>query len=167
MNTGREKRRLVVCWTLLAVPLFLLCGSAYAVDLGGTGSWAPSVDASNLTGGAGTNLAPSYESAADQITLDITNASPSLGWRVDVQRVDTLWPSGLVLSVRRTGDGAGLGSIAGGASYQTVSPSSSAFFSGLLDCPSVPVQIKLSGVSVAILPGAYATTLTFTVVETQ
>ncbi len=136
------------------------------MDIGGTGTWAPLVDASDLTGGAGTNLAASYASAADQLSLDLFNAPAGNGWRVDVQRTDVHWHGDLVLSVRRTGDGTGVGTITGGDSYQPVDPSSSAFFSGFLDRLGVPLQISLSGVSVAIPPDTYSTSLTFTVVET-
>jgi hypothetical protein len=166
LNTGRKKRRLVVCFALFAGSIAWLCGAAQATDITGTGSWSPSVNASNLTGGPGTNLASTYASAADQITLDITNSPTSYGYRVDVQRTDIAWNGNLVLSVQRTGDGAGTGTIAGGLSYQQVDTTSSAFFTGLLDRTGVPIQLQLSGVSVAIPPGTYSTTLTFTVVDT-
>ena len=167
MTTEGKKRRLVICSAVFIASILLMCGSAQATDLDGVGTWAPSVDASDLTGGAGTNLATSCESAADQITLDITNAPSENGWRIDVRRTDIHWHNNLTLSVRRTGDGTGLGTILGGASYLPVSPSSSAFFSGLLDRLAVPLQIKLSGLSVAIPSDTYSTTLTFTVVDNE
>jgi hypothetical protein len=138
-----------------------------AIDIVVTGSWALTIDASNLTGGAGTDLIDTYESASNQVTVTISGTTgDSDNWRVDVKRTDSTWHNDFTLSVKRTGDGAGGGSISGGTAYQAVGTSDSAFFSGAGDRSDVPVQLELSGVSVQVAPNTYSTSVTYTVVDT-
>ena len=152
---------------LLAVCLF----PAAAVDLVGVGSYTEIVNASDLTGGAGTNLTSSYESGAAQIQLSVTEIQYEHGFRVDVRRSDVSWHASLIVSVRRTGDGTGVGTISGGLSYQAVGTSSAAFFSGTVPEGGtysrllIPVQVQVSGVSVLIPPHSYSTHVIFTGTE--
>jgi hypothetical protein len=163
----RKKRRLVVFCFVVLVAIAFSCGAGQALDINGSGSWSPSVDSSDLTGGAGTDLLGAYESPADQVLLTLSGASgPSDNWRVDVKRTDISWHGDLVLWVSRTGDGTGSGAISGGTGYQQVGASDTAFFAGSGDRVGVPVQVKLSGVSVGIAAGTYSTNLVFTVVDT-
>jgi len=129
------------------------------------GSWSQTIDALDLQAGAGSDLIDTYESALDAVEIDIANAK-LLNWRVDVRKDDTLWHSDFSLYVRRTSSGAGDGSISGGESYQVVSDTDQSFFSGSNDRKDIYVQLKLSGVSVQILPDTYTTTVHYTVVET-
>lgn len=141
---------------------------ATAMDLTASGTWSPTTGASDLAAGAGSNLIGSYQSNPDQVTLSVFATSGNTdNWRVDVRRSDTNWHGNLVLSIMRTGDGIGGGSIAGGFAYQSVGAADSAFFSGAGDRSAIPIQLEISGVSVQIPPSTYSTTVIFTVVDTQ
>lgn len=164
MAIRRKKRRLVVCWLAVTIGVLGITVSSQASSLTGYGTWDLTVGTADLTAGAGTNLTSTYQSGASQLSLDVTGTSGG-NWEVDVQRTDVSWPSGLTLSIVRTGDGSPLGTIGGGLSYQEATPTSTAFFNGTNDDTGIPLQLELSGVSVAIPPGSYSTTLVFTVVD--
>lgn len=143
-------------------------GAGASIDIVGSGTWSPTIGASDLTAGAGSDLTGSYQSNSDQLLLGISN---TLGngdnWRVDVRRSDTNWHANFVLSVKRTGDGTGGGSITGGGTYQSVGASDAPFFSGAGDRSDIPIQLQISGVSIQISPATYSTSIIFTVVDTQ
>lgn len=145
--------------------LFCLLPAA-AIDLAGAGGWSETVTAADLTAGAGTDLLATYTSAADALVFSVGNClDPSDAWRVDVRRGDVTWASQLSLSVRRTGEGTGLGVINGGLDYLPVGTSDVAFFSGAGDRLGIPVQVQVGGVSIQVEPGSYSTTLILTVVD--
>lgn len=132
-----------------------------------TGDWSPSIGAADLQGGPGSDLLATYESSGSQVTLDIGSlAGDADAWRIDVRRTDSDWPVPFTLAVRRTADGMGGGSISGGDSYLTITESDQALFSGAGDRLGIEAQLRLGGVSLAIPPGIYSTTLTYTVVDT-
>jgi hypothetical protein len=142
-------------------------GACRAIDITVTDIRPPIIDAGDLLGGAGTGFVDTYESATIQATITIRNSTGSSDtWRVDVLRTDANWHSDLALYVRRTGDGSGSGPIIGGAAYQQVGPSYGSFFSGAGDRTDIPIQVKLTGVSVHTAPGGYSTTVIYTVVDT-
>lgn len=129
-----------------------------------TGSWTLTIDALDLQAGAGSDLIDTYESALDQVSIDVT-VTGNRNWRVDVRKGDTNWHSDFELSVRRTSDGTGPGTVAGGTSYQIVTDTDQSFFSGRRNKFSINVQLKLSGVSIQILPDNHATEVYYTIVD--
>ncbi|HYE77629.1 MAG TPA: hypothetical protein VEI97_06560 [bacterium] len=157
--------RLLAC----AVGGLLLSGGAVAAEplIAADGDWAPSIGAGDLQAGAGSDLAPTYESSASQVALDITaTAGDGDSWRVDVRRTDADWPAAFTLAVRRTSDGMGSGSINGGDMYLTITESDQPFFAGAGDRLNIGAQLRLGGVSLQVPPGIYGTTLTYTLVDT-
>ena len=152
---------------VLACGLISSVKTCEAIDIAVTGAWSLSIDAGDLTGGAGTDLTSTYESGASQVTVTISNTGGAGdNWRVDVKRTDGTWHGDFTLSVQRTAGGTGGGSLTGGDEYQAVGTTDSAFFSGAGDWTDVPVQLKLTGVSVQVPPSGYSTTVTYTVVDT-
>jgi hypothetical protein len=151
---------------LIAAAIISAEGVWAAVSISVTGDWFETIDETDLAGGAGSDLVSTYESAADQVSIDIADA-PTESWRVDVRKVDTDWHGDLSLYVRRTSDGSGSGSIAGGASYQQISSTYQEFFSGSLDRSGITAQLMLDGVSAAMGCGNYLTTVYYTVVEVE
>lgn len=127
-----------------------------------TGSWSETIDALDLQAGAGSDLIDTYESASNEISIQIV--SPA-NWRVDVRKSDITWHSNFQLYVRRTSDGTGGGSISGGTTYQEVTDTDQSFFTGNKNRNSVDVQLRLTGVSIQIPPGTYTTTVYYTVVD--
>ncbi len=157
----------VVLTAWVFITLTGTCAWAVLGDITATGNWSETIDASDLSAGAGTDLTSTYESAASQTLITISNTGGSSDtWRVDVRRADTTWHGDFTLSVQRTGSGTGGGPISGGTSYQAVGTSDASFFSGGGDKTDVPVQLKLDGMSVQVPINTYSTTVTFTVVDT-
>jgi hypothetical protein len=148
-----------------------LLGQVVTVDV--TGSWSLTIDQTNLQAGAGSDLVSSYESATNQVMIDINKVVYgnfwdwliAYNWRVDVRRSDALWDSRLNLDVRRTGNGTGMGTISGGTAYQAVSSMDQTFFSGSRRRYDIPVQLQLRNVSIDVPPNNYSTTVVYTVTE--
>ena len=127
-----------------------------------TGNWSETIDASDLQAGAGSDLKSTYESAADAGLLAISDTAGG-AWRVDVRWSDTTWHTNFTLSVKRTGDGSGGGSISGGTVYQVIGESNVEFFSGTGDRSGIPLQFKLGDMSLQVPPDTYSTTVIYTV----
>jgi len=132
-----------------------------AIDITVTGSWPLVIDASDLQSGAGSDLNPTYISAAGQIRIDISNTNTT--WRVGV-RISPYYPD-YPFGVRRTTDGTGPGTISGGTSWIPVTDGWQLFFSGSQPRSNIRVQVGLTGMSVQILPGTYEITIEYIVVE--
>ena len=163
----RRKAAHIFSALIMLMAFFLLAPGARAIDILEVGVWSRTVDANDLILGAGSNLKSTYESNSDQGLIAISNTSgDSDNWRVDVRRSDVSWNENLVLSVKRTGNGTGAGSISGGSDYQAVSAGDSEFFSGSGNRSDIPVQLQVSGMSVTIAPATYSTSIVYTVVDT-
>lgn len=134
-----------------------------AINLTVTGSWNLNITAGDLISGAGSDLKSTYESDKRAITIDITRSEKN--WQVDVCKSDTNWPNNFHLYVKRTSNGSGSGNISGGTTYQEVTDTDKYFFSGEKKCRRINIQLKLSGVSIAIPPNSYITTIIYTVTE--
>ncbi len=151
---------------------FLLAASvawnlALAANINISGSWFRVIGAGDLQGGAGSSLASTYESAADQVSLSVTGAGSATTWRVDVRRVDSNWHADFVLSIRRTNNGSGgSGSVSGGTTYLQITTTSQTFVTGRRNRSGIALQERLGGVSVSIPVMAYTTTIEYTLVET-
>ncbi len=145
----------------------LLCDRpAAAVDVSVTGNWSVAVGSGDLTNGPGSDLEAIKESSAGQATIDVSAAASSDDqWRIDVSRLDSVWPSSVALQVRRNSDGSGSGSISGGTSYVATGASATTFFSGSGNRSSIGLQLEITGLSTAVTPDAYSTTLIYTVVD--
>jgi hypothetical protein len=154
----------IVAWWSVAV----VCAStAGAIDITTGGGWTETVDQTDLTSGAGSDLNDAYESLATASSVNVTTTTgDSDNWRVDVRRSDAGWHGDLSVYISRTSDGTGTGSISGGTTYMVVGASDTAFFSGAGDRTGIDVQYKVTGMSVQVDPASYGTTITLTVVDT-
>lgn len=133
----------------------------------GNNSWTTlEISSSDLVDNkAGQNLNSSYSSSTNQLIMSIVNSGNDDQYSVGVVISSTL-PNGMKISVLRTGDGSGTGTIAGGdSSAIDVGTSERQLFYGTRDRSSVPVQVILSGVSLGASPDQYIRYLTFTVHE--
>ena len=157
MKTSRKMRLWVAALVCLFTPFAALAG-----DILATGGWTPTIDASDLTAGAGSDLAASYESATDATDLDMTVAG---NYRVDVRRNTATWDAALTLYVKRTSDGSGAGSISGGTAYLAVTTNNQEFFTGSLNRTNVTVQYQVDGLSIDVDPGMYNTTVSYTITD--
>ncbi|MFC2078159.1 hypothetical protein ACFLTM_05055 [Candidatus Bipolaricaulota bacterium] len=130
------------------------------------GDWSVTISTADLLGGAGTDLQGTYESPSNQVLLSVGGTTgPTDTWRVDVRRSDATWHEDVHLSILRTGDGAG-GSVSGGLESLEILGTDTTFLSGSDDVTGIPCQLILTGISIQVPPGAYGTTVVFTVVDT-
>lgn len=159
---GVWARRIIALVPLLACVSFAATG--HAQDISASGGWSETIDASDLISGAGSDLTDAYVSNASATTISVTYTG---SWRVDARRTDSFWHPDYTLFGQRTSGGSGSGSIAGGLSYQGISTSDAAFFSGTGDRSEIDVQYKLTGVSVSAQAATYSATVTFTLVSTD
>lgn len=162
MNKNTMKK---IKFTLFTLLLVLLLGHPLKAQVGitsGTAGWITLIlNNGNLSAGIGSALVSTYESNANQITLDITG---TLGgnYSVNISKSDTLWDASVTISAKRTGVGIGPGSVAGGLAYQAIG-ADALFFTGTNDNSAIDVQLQLSGVTISVPPNIYTTTITFTV----
>jgi hypothetical protein len=150
---------------LFLLAAFIAWNLAQAADITITGSWSRVIGAGDLTGGPGSNLTATYSSAANQVIMGVTSGA-GMNWRVDVRRIDTIWHANFVLSIRRTSNGGGTGTIAGGTIYLQITTTSQTFVTGSGSRTGVALQERLGGVSVSIPAATYTTTIQYTVVDT-
>jgi hypothetical protein len=152
----------------IALPFAFLGVSSAAISISAIGTWSETVSDVDLAGGPGSDLVGTYESAADQVSIDISGATgDSDTWRVDLKKTDTTWHSNLHLYLKRTSGGTGSGSISGGQSYLEATDTYAELFSGSGDRAGISVQLRITGVAVGIPADAYSTTIYYTVVDTN
>lgn len=150
---------------ILSIPLLAAAcwaSAAQGADLAVSGNWSPTVSNADLLFGAGSDLRTPIESGTAEATLDITN---TLGgnWSVVAKKSDTVWPSGVSIAVKRTNDGSGSGSIAGGTTYLTLSATDQTLFSGSGDRSGIWIQLKTDGLSVGHGAGTYSLNVIYTI----
>lgn len=156
--------RLAVAIPLLSLASMILTSQPLdAISITIQGNWSKTVQATDLTGEAGSDLVSTYESDPNQSVVSIQSTTGS--WRVDVKKSDSVWDSGLGLDVRRTSDGTGVGSITGGTSYLEITGVDTTFFDGLDDRLDIDLQLRITGVSTSLGAQSFATTITYTVIE--
>lgn len=95
--------------------------------------------------------------------------NPNKKWKVDIQKSDLIWNQDLKLEAMRTGDGYrsnyGKSSISDGTTYQTVTNTSNLFFKGRNEITYIPLNFKLSGVSITMGAQDFETNIILTVYD--
>ena len=136
-----------------------------AISISVNGGWYETIDKNDLTSGAGSNLPDTYTSVSNEVTISISGTTgPEDSWRVEVGKSDDTWHQDLRPWIRRTSDGIG-GTVDGGTSLQQVTDVNNTFFTGSGDITGINIQVRLTGVSIHILPALRATTLYYTVTD--
>ncbi|WAC14698.1 hypothetical protein [Dyadobacter pollutisoli] len=128
------------------------------------GTWSVTSLSSSLTS-AGSNYTHVEESSASHTMLKVTAL---LLYSVSAhQNVTSNWDSSLLLSIKRTGNGTGSGTIANGTDYIQLTTSPQTFFTGSLGLglsrDNIPVQYKITGLSVMLPVKTYTTTIQYTI----
>jgi len=132
-----------------------------------SGTWNYSVLTSDITE-AGNDFSGTYESASNQLIFDRnTTFRDRLNWSITINKSDVTWNPAIKLWIRRTGNGnpTSGATISGGNNYQEVVNSELSFFSGYRESNGVPIQLKVTGISVVIPIDTYYTNLVFTITE--
>jgi hypothetical protein len=144
-----------------AAAFLALTSMVNATDLTSSGDWVETLNATNLSTGAGSDLPACLQSISGITTLSVSNVTGS--WRVTARSNVSTWDSHLTLYVRRTSAGIGSGTITGGDAYVAITSTDSDFFSGSNARSSISVQYKLAGLAHNLSPATYLSSLTFTV----
>ncbi|MCF7984025.1 MAG: hypothetical protein K9L70_06445 [Thiohalocapsa sp.] len=151
------RRKLILCMLGL---MPVLCASASGITVSGT--WSETIGSDDLFAGTGTDIRSPIVSGAAQAVLDIADTG-GRSWTVYLRRAEIAWHADVTLSVRRSGDGSGSGSIVGGTDYRPVTASDQVFFTGSGDRAGIGIELRLEGVSVAQDPNLYETAVTYSV----
>ena len=148
--------------TITLCGLFRMASPGLAQNITATGNWFLTINAANLLSGAGSDLQAVYQSADNQVTIDVTKVSKD--WSVTIQSVPSYWHADLSLYVRRRSDGSGPGLISGGLAWQQVTAISQTFFEGNKRRIGIEIQYSLRGVSIHVPPDTYSCSVVYTVV---
>lgn len=138
------------------------------INVGGT-NWT--VPISPITE-AGANYAASYESVANQILISATLPILLSNARISVQyQANPTWHGSLNIAARRTGSGQTLCvlcAVTGGTTYLPITTVATELFRiqnvlALTTFNNIPVQLRLSGVSVTTPAASYGARVIFTI----
>jgi hypothetical protein len=158
----------------LIVLFFLMCcKTTFSQAISIKGSWFAKVDP-NLITNAGLDYDSNLRilSLPNQSIFTLENNNPlnktySSSWRLDVQMIDSFWPSSLRIAIQRTsaGKSTGVENILGGTVFQNLGPNPETFIHGKGLVSDVALQYTLSGLSVLIPVDTYSTNIVFTLIE--
>ncbi len=162
--------RAAKCLVLL---LALVPAASAQINISANGQWDYTVSNLDITE-AGTDFQGTYSSAASQVTIDVfqdnfwLNLLLAYNWQVSVRMTQIDWNPNLILSARRTGNGNPFffnGPISGGTSYLQLSTANQNFFNGQRSRYDIPIQYRISGISVLLPAKTYTATVVYTVTE--
>jgi hypothetical protein len=140
----------------------MLASAVNAATLTSSGGYTDTIDASDLVAGAGSALNSTYSSASNATRLDVTGTGGG-AYTVTVRMAPGTWDGSFSLSVRRTTNGTGTGTITGGTTYIQLTTVDQVLFTGTGNRSNVRVQYQLTGMSVAVPPATYSSSVIFTI----
>jgi hypothetical protein len=126
---------------------------------------------------AGTDFTTSIENESDlYIHIEYINFwdkffSSNNKWKIHIQKADIDWNPNIVIETKRTGDGnrpwyrSGSVKINDGLTYQTITNTPMYFFSGKDEIFYIPIQIKISGISLTMGAKDFETNIMLTVYD--
>jgi len=111
--------------------------------------------------------------SSDEIILSVAILPQNLdnvmynAWQIQVSKNDLDWHNDLVLWIRRTGDGKSDYNMRpqNGTYYQEVELFNALFFEGQGWISLIPIQLKLTGLSVTLPAKSYSTEIIFTLID--
>jgi hypothetical protein len=153
--------------------ILLISHFTYAQSISTTGGWSAtrsSADIANI----GQDLPNSLSGGASNQTLMSLNSLTTGNWQVQVQRLDAVWDSSLILELYKQSNGSAVpGSISpiftGGDSYMTINTMPQTIFnlsvSGSGSINDIQIRYRMSGISVLLPAKQYSTTIMYTLVD--
>lgn len=164
--------------SLLVVVLAMAFYCAQAQDLGVSLDGMVAFDEESITiNDAGSDFALTVESESPLYVAIIfgnfwdKSSNPNAPWRIEVQKSDYNWNNNLVLETVRAGNGINSKNrnkptnIYDGTNYQTVNNMSGYFFSGRGEIEEIPVNFKITGMSVVNGAQDFETKVVFTIYD--
>ena len=137
-----------------------LSAGAQATGVTLIGNWFEMIGMDDLVLGAGSDFRPTFETSANGATLAIANTQGA-PWTLWVKRDVSTLPEAVSVAVRRPSDGAGTGSISGGADYLVVRDYEQPLFQGIGDRSNIGLQLRLAGISIRQGVGQHGCTLIY------
>jgi hypothetical protein len=152
--------RWIAAWSVAAAMAVSLPASGQTITV--TGTWNLTVGEANLTGGAGTDLTDTYESATNQVICDVNGASFKKTWAVYVHMTGG-WDSRLRLDTRRQA----YNNLVGGTAYFELTTTDQEFFYTTVKraANGIQIQFRLRGMSLQVPIGTHSTTVVYTLVD--
>ena len=122
---------------------------------------------------AGNDFTSDLLSSTNENELSVTiypqdlNNTTYRNWHIDVKRTDINWDSSLSIYVKKTAEGtSNYGTTTtGGETFMEVTSSDQLFFQGAGWITDIPIQYKISGISVTIASDTYSTEITYTLLD--
>jgi hypothetical protein len=122
---------------------------------------------------AGMDFQREMEFSVDEVILSVAifpqNVDNAIynSWQIQVSKNDLEWNEALELYIRRTGDGKSdyNNKPQNGYYYQKIDANSTFLFSGQGWINSIPLQIKITGLSVTLPAKSYVTDIVFTLID--
>lgn len=164
--------------SLLIVFLTIAFYFAQAQDMGVSLDGMVVFDEESITiNDAGSDFAVTVESESSlYIAINFGNFwdksfNPNSPWRIEVQKSDYNWNNNLVLETVRAGNGINSNNrnkppkINDGTNYQTVNNLSGYFFSGRGEIEDIPINFRISGMSVVNGAQDFETKIIFTIYD--
>jgi hypothetical protein len=147
-------------YACLVVFVMISTPALFSMGITATGDWDVNIDETNLTGGPGSDIEATYDSANNQTTINIFRlGQQSTSWRVDINKVDQTWHSGFTVYAQRTSGG-----VTGGTTYQEITDTAREFFHGTGNVSNIQIQYRLSGVSLQVPAATYSIEVYYTLV---
>lgn len=122
---------------------------------------------------AGMDFQEEFLFSSDQIVLSVNILPQNLdnviynSWQIQVSKNDLEWNNDLDLWIKRSSDGKSdyNNKPQNGTSYQKVELYNTAFFEGQGWINTIPIQLKISGLSVLLPAKSYTTEIIFTLID--
>lgn len=122
---------------------------------------------------AGMDFQNELEFSTNEVVISVAISPQNLenvvynSWQIHVSKNDVDWNDSLKLYLRRSGSGKSdyNNKPQNGTNYQIVDSSSSYLFEGNGWINSIPIQIKLTGLSVTLPAKSYTTDIIFTLID--
>ncbi len=150
---------------LVRSAFLLLClSTARAADVAVSGGPVIlTVGAAQLQAGPGTDFQSPVAIDVLVAVLDITNTGGG-AWSLMVARDvnEAQWPSGVTISLRRSGGSTESG-IDGGLSYHTLTGDEQPFFSGAGDYSNVVILLRLQGITTQTPPAIHSLSIRYVI----
>jgi len=137
--------------------------AAPTIGLAG-GTWVRTIGAGQLQAGAGSDFNSPVDVDVPIATLAVSDTNGG-GWTVKVARIGSDWPSGVNVAIRLSG-GSDERDIQDGKSYRPLTCDLQPLFRGSGDYSNIQILLRLDGVTVDTVPGAYTVAIRYEIEAT-
>lgn len=145
--------------TYILIATFLLTSVCFGQKIKVNGKWKKTLKISDISD-AGGDYNTFYESKSNQTKITVTKNPNYQYLYIDVHKEDEEWHPDLDLQIKRTNS---KNNIFYGRGYQSITNYSSPFFEMYGNSKNIPIQYKITGLSVLLPATSYSTKIVFTI----